>query len=61
MSRSKDSDSDSDLDDPDLEELELLRKALGNQYTAVSPSSRCSADYRCLNWRQELAKDLHRA
>ena len=56
MSRAKDCDSDSDLDDPDVEELELLRKALGNQYTAVSPSSRCSTDYRCFIWRQELAK-----
>ena len=32
-----DSDLDSDLNDPDVEELELLRRALRAQYTAVSP------------------------
>ena len=61
MSGPEDSDSDSDLDDPDVEELEELRKALGNQYTAVSPSSSSSTDYRCFSWRQELAEDEHRA
>ena len=39
MKRGQESDSDSDLDDPDVEELEILRRALGTQYTAVSPFS----------------------
>ena len=37
MSTVEYSDIDSDLEDPDLEGLELLRKALGTHYTAVSP------------------------
>ena len=36
MSTDEESDVDSDLEDPDLEGLELLRKALGTHYTAVS-------------------------
>ncbi len=36
VSNMNDSHSDSDLDDPDVEELELLRTALGAQYRAVS-------------------------
>ena len=39
MNRGQESDFDSDLEDPDVEELELLRRALGTQYTAVSPFS----------------------
>lgn len=52
MKIGQDSDSDSDLEDPDVEELELLRRALGTRYTAVSP-------FGALNMPRRSSKSHH--
>lgn len=52
---------DSDLEDPDLDDLESLRKALGTHYTAVSPPLRPSHTLRDIHMARNAQQCLKTA